>query len=225
MGEILIIVFTGVVAVSTGAYAYLTWKLVSETQKLRRAQTEPRVSVYAELNEQAGNGRMDLVFENEGSGHAEDIKIGFEGDPTYFDGDRPIDQLPAIKNGLKHLGPYRRFRIILGWLFGEDYERAIQKPWIFNLEYKNAVGDSISEKFVVDFSQFAGLILVDSPLVKIDRHLESIRKDVHHLLTGFNKPRIITQTVDDYRKEQEQLIEQRSGATPTDPTSDTENKD
>ena len=38
LSEILIIAFTGVVALSTVAYALLTWRLVSETQKLRRAR-------------------------------------------------------------------------------------------------------------------------------------------------------------------------------------------
>ena len=55
-----IVIFTGAVAFATVAYVFLTWRLVSETQKLRRAQTEPRVSVYVELNEQAGNGQIDL---------------------------------------------------------------------------------------------------------------------------------------------------------------------
>lgn len=215
--QVLILIFSGAVAISTIVYAFLTWKLVSETKKLRRVQTEPRVSVYVELNEQVGNGQMDLVFENEGSGHAEDIEIGFEGDPTYFDGERPISQLPAIKNGLKYLGPYRRFRIILGWLFGEDYERAIQKPWIFNLEYKNAAGDSISDKFVVDFSQFAGLILTDSsPLAKIEKHLETLQRDVHHAMTGFNHLHVITQTRDEYLRRREEQMRERRGDSSVD---------
>ena len=100
LGQALILAFTGVVALSTVVYAFLTWRLVSETQKLRRAQTEPRLSVFVELNEQTGNGQMDLVIQNEGPGPAEDILIGFKGDPTYFGDERPIDQLPVIKNGL-----------------------------------------------------------------------------------------------------------------------------
>ena len=210
LGEILIIVFTGVVSASTGTYAFLTWKLVSETKKLRRAQTEPRVSVYVELSEQAGNGRMDLVIVNEGPGPAENIRIGFKGDPTYFNDERPIDQLPVIKNGLRYLGPYRKFRIILGWLFGEDYERAVKESWFFDLRYKNAVGDSISEGFVVDFSQFSGLILAgSSPLVKIEKHLDTLQRDVHRLTTGFSNLHIISQTIEEFRKERAELREQR----------------
>ena len=214
LGQALILVFTGVVALSTVVYAFLTWKLVSETQKLRRAQTEPSLSVFVELNEQTGNGQMDLVIQNEGPGPAEDILIGFKGDPTYFDDERPIDQLPAIKNGLRYLGSHQRFRIILGWLFGEDYERAIREPWAFDLKYKNSVGDSFSESFVVDFSQFAGLILTgSSPLVKIEKHLDTLQRDVHHAMTGFNHLHVITQTRDEYlERREEQRRERRSNS-------------
>ena len=214
MEQIWILIFSGVVAASTVVYAILTGWLVWETQKLRKAQTEPRVSVYVELNEQAGNGQMDLVFENEGPGPAEGIEIGFRGDPTYFDDERPVDQLPAIKNGLKYLGPYRRFRIILGWLHGEEYERAIQEPWIFDLKYKNAVGKKTSETFVVDFSQFSGLILTgSSPLVKIEKHLDTLQRDFHHAMTGFNRLHVITETRDEYLKRMEEQRRQRKSGS------------
>ena len=217
LGQALILVFTGVVALSTVVYAFLTWKLVSETQKLRRAQTEPRLSVFVELNEQTGNGQMDLVIQNEGPGPAEDILIGFKGDPTYFYDERPIDQLPVIKNGLRYLGSHQRFRIILGWLFGEDYERAIQEPWAFDLKYKNSVGDPFSESFVVDFSQFAGLILSgSSPMVKIEKHLEALQRDVHHAMTGFNNLHAITETRDEYLKRMEELRRERGRGTEPD---------
>ena len=46
--EWLIVAFTGVVALSTVVYAFLTWRLVSETRRMREVQTEPRVSVRVE---------------------------------------------------------------------------------------------------------------------------------------------------------------------------------
>ncbi len=47
---------------------------------------------------------------------------------------------------------------------------------------------------VIDFSQFAGLIIAgDYPLIRIEKHLDSLQKDVHHLTTGFHKLRVITQ--------------------------------
>ena len=211
LGQVLMVVFSGVVAVSTGIYAVLTWRLVSETRAMRKAQTEPRVSVHVDLNEHDGHGRMDLVIQNNGQGGAEDIRIGFEGDPTYFDDERPIDQLPAIKNGLRYLGPNGSFRILLGWLLGEAFTRAIQEPWTFHLSYKNAIGDTISETFLVDFSQFDGLMLTaGNSLGKIEKHLDSLQKDVHHMTTGFSKLHILTQTKEEYLKEREEVRKQRT---------------
>ena len=123
LNDTLIMIFTGVVAVAGLIYAGLTWKLVSETRRMREVQTEPRVSMYLELSDRIGHGGMELVIRNEGQGGAENIRFDFEGDPTYFIGNGqqwPIDKIPIIKNGLPYLGPSQTFRFLLGWLFGES---------------------------------------------------------------------------------------------------------
>ena len=213
INEILITIFTGVVATSAGAYAYLTWRLVSETQRMRRAQTEPIVSVDVELNQDAGHGRMELVIQNVGQGPAKDINIEFEGDPTYFSDTRPIDRLPIIKNGLPYLNQNQSFRILLGWLIGESFTRAIEEPWTFHVQYKDIVGDSKPRKtFVVDFSLFDNLQAGPAPLVKIEKHLEAVQKDVHHLTTGLKKLNVITQTKQEYLEDLKSRRSQREGS-------------
>ena len=210
LGEVLTIIFTGVVAFSTVVYAVLTGKLVSETRSMRRAQTDPRVSVHVEANEQAGNSRIDLVIRNEGQGAAEEIHFDFEGDPTYFNNERPIDELPVLKNGLKYLGPQQEFRIILGYLLGETYRRAIEGPWTFKLRYKNVTGGQARDTYIVDFSQFAGLMTGgQSPLKEIEKHLGTIQKDLNHVTTGFRKLHVLTQTKEEARREMEELMERQ----------------
>ena len=208
LGQTLIVLFTGVVAVSTVFYAILTWKLVSETRRMRRAQTEPRVSVHVELNETSGDGRrMDLMIQNVGQGPAEDIQFGFEGDPTYFGKDRPIDQLLVIKNGLPYLSPNQSFRIVLGWLYGGDFARATQKPWRISTQYKNVVGEEMPKvTYLVDFSQFKDLIISGSPLHRIEKHLDSLRKDIHQLTEGSSEIQVITQGKEEYREEQKEMF-------------------
>ena len=204
------IVFAATVAGSTVVYAFLTWKLVSEIRSMRRAQTDPRVSVHAEANELAGGGRVDLIIRNEGQGAAEEIHFYFEGDPTYFNHERPFDELPVIRNGLKYLGPQQEFKIILGWLIGDTYQRAIKQPWTFKLRYKNVTGDQTMDTYVIDFSQFAGLMIGSpSPLKEIEKHLGAMQKDLHFVTTGFSKLHVLTQTKDEARKEMEELMEQR----------------
>ena len=225
LGEILIVVFTGVVAGATAAYAVLTRRLVSETRRLRMVQTEPKVSVRLELAESVGHGGMELVIRNEGQGPAQNIRFNFQGDPTYFIGhgqQQPIDQIPVIQNGLPYLGPGQSFRFLLGWLFGDDFDRANREPWILQVDYENLASKSKKDTYLLDFSQFAGLIVGSgAPLVRIEKHLESIQKDLHQFATGFNNLHVLTQTKEESRREREEFLQrQRGRSEATDPISE-----
>jgi heme/copper-type cytochrome/quinol oxidase subunit 2 len=46
------VVFSFVVMIATVVYALLTWFLVRENKTLRKAETEPNISVYLEPEEQ-----------------------------------------------------------------------------------------------------------------------------------------------------------------------------
>ncbi len=215
--EGLIVAFTGVVAVSTVAYALLTWRLVSETSQLRKAQTEPHVSVRVEIAELVGHGGLELVIRNEGQGPAQRIKFEFEGDPTYFVGHGhilPIDKLPVIENGLPYLGPGQSFRFLLGWLFGEVFGQANQKPWTFHVDYEGAGGKRTRSTYVVDFGQFAQLPIGNgSPLAQMEKHVSKIKDELHLVVTGFNKLHVLTQTKDEASRELRGVMEGRRSTT------------
>ena len=202
MNETLIVTFTGVVALSTVFYVGITCWLAWETRKMRTAQNEPRVSIQLELNNQVGHGGMQLVIRNEGTGPAQGLRFDFAGDADYFIQNGvgvPIDQVPAIKDGIKYLGPDRQFTIILGWLFGEAFEKSTEHPWIIQVHYKDQTGKSKSDSYVLDFSQFAHLIIGDGdPLRKIANHLESFNRELRHLGTGFHKLHVISHPKQDH---------------------------
>ena len=216
LNDVILLIFSGAVAFSTLVYAGLTWLLFRETRKMREAQTEPKISVSFDLNERTGYG-MDMVIRNEGQGSAKNIKFKFQGDPTYFDKNRPIDQLPIIKNGLNYQAPNQSFRFFLGMLLGTEYEAAIQYPWLIDVVYESATNQSYRDSYTLDFSQFSELMLEGGPpLYKIEKHLDTLQRDVHHLSTGFNKMRVITQTKTEERKENEKFIDEyraRAAAT------------
>ena len=217
IGEWLILGFTGAVAVSTVAYAILTWRLVSETRRMRRAQTEPHVSVRVEIAELVGHGGLELVIRNEGQGPAQRIAFEVEGDPTYFVGHGhilPIDKLPVIENGIPYLGPGQSFRFLLGWLFGEAFDRANQQPWTFHVDYEGLGGNKTRSTYVLDFGQFAQLpIGSGSPLAQMEKHVSKIKDELHLVVTGFNKLHVLTQTKDEASKELRGIIESHRGAT------------
>jgi hypothetical protein len=210
MSDVLLLFFSGLVALSTLVYAVLTWKLVTETRRMREAQTEPKVSVFVELNDHVSRG-VDLVIRNVGQGPAFDIRFAFQGDPAVFADDCPLDQLPIIKNGLSYLAPNQTFRFMLGVLVGQYFERAMRSSWSFDVTYGNEAGRSRRDSYTVDFSQFAQLYVGGrAPLHRIERHLEALQRDVHHLTTGFSQLRVITQTAQEARREMEEFPNEQS---------------
>ncbi len=180
---------------------------------MREIQTEPRVSVRLELAQGVGHGAIELVVRNEGQGPATSVRFRMEGDPTYFVDNgigKPIDEIPVIKNGLPYLGPDQNFRILLGWLFGDAFDRASQGPWVFHINYQNLSGNQREDTHTLDFSQFSGLIVGDGPpLAKIEKHLDSLRKEVGHMATGFHKLHVLTETKEELDRRQAEALRER----------------
>ncbi len=213
MNEILIVIFTGVVAVSTVFYVVLTCRLVSETRTMRKAQTEPRVSVRVELDHDGRHG-FELVVRNEGQGPAKNVKVKFDGGPNIFaesnlSGPRPeINQLPVIKDGIPYMESGATFRYFLGMTSIEAFEVATASPWSFRAQYQNLAGECKCAAYRQDFSQFTGMLFDRNYMEQIAKHLDSIRKDIHRLTEGHAKVRVVTQTEEEFQKEHEEYLKQ-----------------
>ncbi len=209
LGEILIIVFTGVVAGSTVAYALLTRQLVSETRRMREVQTEPRVSIRVEADH-TGHPGYELVIQNEGQGVAKNVRFEFEGDPSYFRNSwvirRPpaIDELPIIKNGLDYLEPNQSYRFPLGTVSPGEYERAVETPWTFRTQYESLYGKPRTDTYIVDFSQFRGMLFESNHLKEIAGHMKAVWEDLHRLTEGHARVQVVTQTREDFEQQREE---------------------
>ena len=218
LDEKLILAFSGVVALATVFYAILTWRLVSETRKLREIQTEPRVSVRVERDSTGFLG-YELVVENNGHGVAKNVQFEFDGDPSYFHNSwvncdpLVIDEIPIIKNGLDYLEPNQAFRFFLGTVSSDEYERATKAPWIFRTQYESLYGKRRADTYIVDFSQFRGTFFEPNHLKEISDHMKSIRQDLHRLTEGYAKVQTVTQTRDEYeqRRKEWQMAQESQG--------------
>ncbi len=218
LGEVLLIVFSGVVAGATAVYALLTWRLVSETRKLREVQTNPRISIRVETDH-TGHPGYELVIENNGHGAAKNVQIEFDGDPSYFrsgwaHGHPPvIDELPIIKNGLDYLEPNQAYRFPLGTVSPDEYERATEAPWTFRTQYESLYGKRRTDIYIVDFSQFRGTFFEPNHLREIADHMSAVRQDFHRLTEGYAKIQTVTQTRDksDQRRKERQKAQASQG--------------
>jgi hypothetical protein len=109
------VIFAGVVAVATVAYAVLTRSLVAETRALRKVETEPSLAVYLTPNQRAG-WLLDIVIQNTGRAEARNIRWKIDADIASLK-ERHILVLPEItlfKQGLASLAPGQQIRSFFG---------------------------------------------------------------------------------------------------------------
>lgn len=190
--ELATLLFTGVVALSTLVYAFLTALLVFETRRLRRAQTDPKVTAFFEPIEEFVNfGHM--YVENIGLGPAYDITFTLRPDGCVSGSEMLIADFSKTKfleRGVKYLGPGQKRRSG-NTSFPDGYEKKIKAIVIVDISYRNATGREYQEECRLDFSELEGASQLGTPhLYSIAKSLEKMQKDLHHLSTGFCKPRV-----------------------------------
>ena len=115
-----------------------------------------------------------------------------------------VDELPAIKDGLDYLEPGQAYRYPVGIVFPEEFERAAEKPWVFQIEYENQHGQKRTGTNIIDFSQFRGMFSEPNHLEQIADHLSFIQQDLHLLAQGYTSLRVITETQEDLERRREE---------------------
>ncbi|MDK2864886.1 MAG: hypothetical protein PWP37_1078 [Thermotogota bacterium] len=202
------VIFSAVVAVATVMYAILTWRLTSETRKMREVQTEPKVSVIVQPKEEWINF-IDMVIQNIGLGPAYNIKFKINPDFEYAKG-KFLSELGFMKNGLRYLAPSQKLQFFLTSMI-ENFEEKTKKTFEIRVTYQNNVGKKYEDVYIIDFSQLIGLSqLGEPPLYKIAKNIEKIQRNIQHLSTGFHKMKVIRYTKEDIEEEQRQRLEQKS---------------
>lgn len=186
------LIFTAVVTLSTVVYAVLTAILVIETRRMRRAQTEPRLSAYfAPIEEFVNFGH--LYIKNIGLGPAFDIRISIKSEGSITGSEsllKDFIKVKAFEKGLNYLGPDQILRSGFTSMV-ENYQEKIKAILHVSLNYKVADGSKRNETFRVDFSEFEGFGSLGKPhLYSIAQSLEKIQKDINHLSTGFHKLKV-----------------------------------
>lgn len=197
----LAVVFSAVVAIATVVYVFSSWKLVKETRKMRKFQTEPHISVNIQPREEWINF-IDMIVENIGLGPAYNVK--FEVDPDFeYEKGKVLSELGFMKNGLKYLAPAQKFRFFLTDMV-EDSEEKAKKTFKINITYEDNTGKIHKDKYEIKFSELMGLRQLGEPsLYKIANNIEHIKKDFDNLSWGVSKVKVIGAT-----KEEEKEIKQ-----------------
>lgn len=168
------VLFSGIVMLATVVYAVLTARLVAETRKMRRAQTEAEVVVRLQPSETWINP-IELVVENVGMGTAYDLTFQATSDQEYAQGKRLAD-LGLFKHGLRVLSPRQTLKTFLMSVVGKtDQIEDPSGPLQFTVvaKYRTALGESVGRSFELDLRYLLGLSQVGTPpLQKLARSLE-----------------------------------------------------
>jgi len=213
------VIFAGVVAVATVAYAVLTYRLVKETHLLRVQQLRPQVAVRVEPG-QVALGFIDLVVENIGSGAAYDMTFTYDSDfEVEVNPKRRLSDIGFLHNGLHYLGPKNELRTYLTTLFGQTNEMLAAKDrprFRIEVRYRDALANPYEDAFEIDFAHLAGLVRVGAPpLPEIAKHLNDIESALSHLVSGFTKLNVVVYSPGDVEREREQFRRaQLSGQLP-----------
>lgn len=204
------VVFSGLVTLATLAYALLTWKLVTETRRMRKAQTDAKVTVGVSNRKESINF-LDFFIKNEGVGPAYDVRFEVEpvdvgkGDESLV---KKINSLGFIVRGVEYLSPNQEIRTFLASM-KEDFEKKVETSIRIKVHYRTASGDLVNDAFLLDLSIFRNLRSLGKPdLYRIATDMEKIQQDIHRLVTGFSHLNVIMQTRFEYLAEQKADMEE-----------------
>lgn len=209
------LVFAAVVTVSTAVYALLTGFLVFETRRMRRAQTEPKISSYFQpIEEYVNFGHLHV--KNIGLGPAFDITISIESVGSEEGGKllvKDFSRAKFINKGVNYLGPGQSLKS--GYTsMAENPTEKIKSVLNVNISYKSADGRLHKVLYRIDFAELEGYGSLGKPhLYSIAQSLEKIQKDVGHMFTGFRNLKVDIFDHDDRERKKRVWEEARESHT------------
>ena len=212
------LILTGTLALFTYYLVRATNVLASETRQMRELQTAPRFDIRVETAP-GGGAQLDLVIRNEGQGPARNVRFTFEGDPSYYRGTLinssglpEIPDLPIIKNGLASWEAGRTFSLRLGTATGKAFSQAREEPWVFQVIYEDLSGKQSCETIEVDFSLLQGTMFENDHLRDISNSLKTIQRDLSRLTRESTRINVVTQPIDERRREREAYVNPHSSS-------------
>ena len=207
---VLTVFFTGVVAVSTVVYAVLTWKLVSETRKMREVQTEPKIYIGLESYEDAIN-IIRLNIKNIGMGPASDLQFDFSVISGGNSAEKLLEEFTNsnfFKIGLRHLGPgqniYSPFTQTT-----KDPEGKTNSVLSFKVNFKGPTGKLYAENISIDMAEMIGRYqLGKTNLYSIAKSLERIQKDFSKIISPSRRVKTENYSSKDRQQERRRYLKQ-----------------
>lgn len=198
MNENVSLVFSGVVTVSTVIYALLTWRLMNETLRMRKAQTDPKIVIYLR-SVQYHLHFLELAIKNIGLGLAYDVKFKIL-EEFEVPGDRKLSDIDFIKEGIDYMPPSHEITTYFLNLL-ENYKNVIDKKIGIEIVYKNQERNLLREVIKFNMSSFKGVQkLGEDPVYSISKAIENIKDNIDLVSRGSRHIAVDVYTKDDQGK-------------------------
>lgn len=203
--SLLTLLFTAVVAIATVIYAILTWKLVSETIKMRKVQTEPHMSIAIEPRDDS-IGIIDLIVQNIGLGPAYNVTFDIQPDFDLTETSK-LSEIGVFKYGLKYFAPGQKRKMFLTSMY-QGYKEKIKTQLHVGIRYNNGANSNYFSTYILDFSELDKMVSVGTPpLYQIAKSMDNIDSNISHLASGFSKLKVINYTEDELQQKDIELTE------------------
>ena len=177
------LLFAFVVTLSTVCYALLTWSLVSETKKLREAQTEPKIAAWFELSIHLPFAYLRI--QNIGLGPAFNISFELDDEAKNSAGQLLIEDFlktSFLNTGVEYLGP--RQELSSRALIREDSKKEIEAVLTVKIKYRSTQNQEYTDTYRLDMAELRSysnlgeqqLQSIASSLKGIERKLSRFKK-------------------------------------------------
>lgn len=175
-----------IIAIATLVLAGITLWYVIETMRMRRTTQEmlrvsntPEIQISLQYQSQLLDvSTIDLCIQNIGTGFAHNVQ--FNGSLLTFCPqleDQPLGEYGIIKNGISHLGPGKRYQIILFWLTEDKY--LPKEPLNVDITYRDPANNEQIKSCILDFKKIEGYTQLGDPsLESIAFSLQFIQEDL-----------------------------------------------
>lgn len=152
--QIATLVFSAVIAISTAVYAVLTALLVTETRRMRRVQTEPKVIAFIKPRQGAESYFAYICFQNIGSGPAFDISFELTANKDDEEANLLISDFSrslCIDTGVDYIGPSQGIQSC-GTVLNKETSKKIEAIFSVTIKYKSYTNRKYSDTYAIDMS-------------------------------------------------------------------------
>ena len=165
-----------ILAIVTIVYALITGRMLYETKKMREFQTEPHVFINIQHVERA-RFLLNMVIQNIGPGPAYNLKFKVDPDIELRRGQK-LSEINLVKQGFKYLAPNQKLECIVANSI-EEAKKKEKTIHAVTVQYENKKKKSYKETFVLDFTEYFGLLYTETdPYKEIVEKLDAI----HHAI-------------------------------------------